>query len=224
MLDHRQRGRELDPRERMIAAIEEDTRETATWTGRATLALRTLKGMRAVRREAFTPPAAAGRAYENRPQAIGHEQTISQPFIVALMTDLLELKPEHVVLEIGTGSGYQAAVLAKLARQVFSVEVIGELAERARTALAAEGISNVEVRVGDGAAGWPEQAPFDAIIVTAAARDVPQALVDQLHGPGRMAIPVGAPSAEQDLMLIEKDAEGRVNKRRVLPVAFVPMI
>jgi protein-L-isoaspartate(D-aspartate) O-methyltransferase len=213
----------VDPRERMIAAIEEDARETAEWTGREALAPRTLEVMRAVRRGAFVPSAAAAHAYENRPQVIGHGQTISQPFIVALMTDLLELKPEHVVLEVGTGSGYQAAVLAKLARQVFSLEVIGELAERARAALAAEGISNVEVRIGDGAAGWPEHAPFDAIIVTAAAPDVPQALIDQLRSPGRMAIPVGAPHAEQELMLIEKDSEGAVNKRRILPVAFVPM-
>jgi protein-L-isoaspartate(D-aspartate) O-methyltransferase len=214
----------VDPRERMIAAIEEDTRETAEWTGRAALAPRTLEAMRAVRREAFIPPAAAGRAYENRPQAIGHEQTISQPFIVALMTDLLELKPEDVVLEVGTGSGYQAAILAKLTRQVFSVEMIGELAERAHSALAAEGISNVEVRVGDGAAGWPEHAPFDAIIVTAAAPDVPQALVDQLRGPGRMAIPVGAPHAEQELRLLRKDAGGVLASRRILPVAFVPLV
>ncbi len=213
----------MDPRERMIAAIEADARETAEWTGREALAPRTMEAMRAVRREAFIPPAAAGRAYENRPQAIGHGQTISQPFIVALMTDLLELQPEDVVLEVGTGSGYQAAVLAKLARQVFSIEVIPELAERARAALAAEGIANVEVRVGNGAAGWPEHAPFDAIIVTAAAPDVPQALVDQLRSPGRMAIPIGAPHAEQELMLIEKDDAGMVNKRRVLPVAFVPL-
>ena len=213
----------MDPRERMIAAIEEDARETAEWTGREALAPRTLEVMRAVRREAFVPPAAAAHAYENRPQVIGHGQTISQPFIVALMTDLLELKPDHVVLEVGTGSGYQAAVLAKLARQVFSVEVIGELAERARAALAAEGFSNVEVRIGDGAAGWPEHAPFDAIIVTAAAPDVPQTLIDQLRSPGRMAIPVGAPHAEQELMLIEKDTEGAVNNQRVLPVAFVPL-
>jgi len=223
MLGEMARGSALDPREGMIAAIEDDTRETAEWTGRTALAPRTLEAMRAVRREAFIPPAVADRAYENRPQAIGHQQTISQPFIVALMTDLLELKPEHVVLEVGTGSGYQAAVLAKLTRQVFSVEVIGELAERARAALAAEGISNVEVRVGNGAAGWPEHAPFDAIIVTAAAGDVPQALVDQLRSPGRMAIPVGAPNADQELTLIKKSAEGRVSKRRVLPVAFVPM-
>jgi len=213
----------VDPQERMIAAIEQDARETAEWTGRTTLDPRTLKAMRAVRREAFVPPAAAERAYENRPQVIGHGQTISQPFIVALMTDLLELKPEHVVLEVGTGSGYQAAVLAKLARQVFSVEVINELAECARAALATEGFSNVAVQIGDGASGWSEHAPFDAIIVTAAAPAVPQALIDQLRGPGRMAIPVGAPHTEQELMLIEKDAAGAVNKRRVLPVAFVPL-
>jgi protein-L-isoaspartate(D-aspartate) O-methyltransferase len=213
----------VDPRERMIAAIEQDARETAEWTSRMTLAPRTLEAVRGVRREAFIPPAAAERAYENRPQAIGHGQTISQPFIVALMTDLLELKSEHLVLEVGTGSGYQAAVLAKLARQVFSVEVIPELAERARAALAAEGITNVEVRVGNGAAGWSDQAPFDAIIVTAAAPDVPQALIGQLRSPGRMAIPVGSPQAEQELMLIDKDAAGRVNKRRILPVAFVPL-
>lgn len=139
------------------------------------------------------------------------------------MTDLLELKPEHVVLEVGTGSGYQAAVLAKLARQIFSIEVIPELAKRARAALAAEGIANVEVRVGNGAAGWPEHAPFDAIIVTAAAPDVPQRLIDQLRSPGRMAIPVGAAHAEQELMLIDKDPAGAVNRRRILPVAFVPL-
>jgi protein-L-isoaspartate(D-aspartate) O-methyltransferase len=207
----------------MIAAIEQDARETAEWTGRMTLAPRALDAMRAVRREAFIPPAAAERAYENRPQAIGHGQTISQPFIVGLMTDLLELKPEHVVLEVGTGSGYQAAVLAKLARQIFSIEVIPELAERARAALAAEGITNVEVQVGDGAAGWSDHAPFDAIIVTAAAPTVPQTLIDQLRNPGRMAIPVGSPQAEQELMLIDKDTAGKVNKRRVLPVAFVPL-
>jgi protein-L-isoaspartate(D-aspartate) O-methyltransferase len=213
----------VDPRERMIGAIEQDARETAEWTGRTTLAPRTLEAMRAVRREAFIPPAAAERAYENRPQAIGHGQTISQPFIVALMTDLLELKPEHVVLEVGTGSGYQAAVLAKLAQKVFSIEVIPELAERARAALAAEEIINVEVRVDDGGAGWSDYAPFDAVIVTAAAPDIPQVLIDQLRSPGRMAIPVGSPRAEQELMLIDKDTMGKVNKRRILPVAFVPL-
>lgn len=213
----------MDPRERMIAAIEQDARETAEWTGREALASRTLQAMRAVRREAFIPPAAAANAYENRPQVIGHGQTISQPFIVALMTDLLELEPEHVVLEVGTGSGYQAAVLAKLARQVLSIEVIPELAERARAALSTEGVANVEVRLGDGAAGWPEHAPFDAIIVTAAAPRVPQALIDQLASPGRMVIPVGEPQSDQELTSIEKDAGGAVQRRRVLPVAFVPL-
>ncbi len=213
----------MDPRERMIAAIEADARETAAWTGRAALAPSTLAAMRAVRREAFIPAAAASHAYENRPLTIGHGQTISQPFIVALMTDLLDLEPQHVVLEVGTGSGYQTAVLAALVRQVFSIEVIPELAEQARAALAAEGCRQVELRVGDGAQGWPEHAPFDAIMVTAAAAEVPPALVEQLRAPGRMAIPVGRAGGEQELMLIEKDAAGAVNKRRVLPVAFVPL-
>jgi protein-L-isoaspartate(D-aspartate) O-methyltransferase len=213
----------VDPHEQMIAAIEQDARETADWTGRAALTPRTLEALRAIRREVFISSDSAAHAYENRPQPIGHGQTISQPFIVALMTDLLELQPEHAVLEVGTGSGYQAAILAKLARQVFSIEVIPELAERARAVLAAEGIANVEVRVGDGAAGWLEYAPFDAIIVTAAAPDVPQALIDQLGSPGRMVVPVGAPHTDQELTLIEKDASGTVKKRRVLPVAFVPL-
>jgi protein-L-isoaspartate(D-aspartate) O-methyltransferase len=213
----------VDPHEQMVAAIEQDARETADWTGRVALTPRTLEALRAIRREVFISSDGAAHAYENRPQPIGHGQTISQPFIVALMTDLLELQPEHAVLEVGTGSGYQAAILAKLARQVFSIEVIPELAERARAVLAAEGIANVEVRVGDGAAGWLEYAPFDAIIVTAAAPDVPQALIDQLGSPGRMVVPVGAPHTDQELTLIEKDASGTVKKRRVLPVAFVPL-
>ncbi len=168
----------------MIAAIENDTRDTADWTGRTALSSRVLDAMRTVRREAFVPEAAEF-AYENRPLVIGHGQTISQPFIVALMTDLLDLKPDHVVLEVGAGSGYQAAVLAALVRLVFSIEVIPELADRARAVLAAQGFTNVAVRLGDGAQGWPEHAPFDAIIVTAAAPEVPPALVAQLRAPGR---------------------------------------
>ncbi len=213
----------MDDRDAMIAEIVAEARETARWTGRGMFAAPVLEAMRAVRRQAFVPQMATAAAYQNRPLVIGHGQTISQPFIVALMTDLLELRPEHVVLEVGTGSGYQAAVLAKLARRVFSVEVIADLAERARAALAAEGIRNVQLRVGDGAAGWPEHAPYDAIIVTAAARDVPPALIDQLGAPGRMVVPVGAPHAEQELVLIAKDAEGKLNRSVVLPVAFVPL-
>ncbi len=206
----------------MIAAIEDDTRETADWTGRSALSPRVLHAMRSVRRDAFVPEATEF-AYENRPLVIGHGQTISQPFIVALMTDLLDLKPDHVVLEVGAGSGYQAAVLAALVRLVFSIEVIPELADRARAVLGAEGCTNVEVRLGDGAQGWPEHAPFDAIIVTAAAPEVPPALVAQLRAPGRMVIPIGAPQGDQSLRLLEKDADGVVTSRRVLPVAFVPL-
>jgi protein-L-isoaspartate(D-aspartate) O-methyltransferase len=139
------------------------------------------------------------------------------------MTDLLEVQSDHVALEIGTGSGYQAAVLAQLVQRVFSVEVIPALAEQAAAALAAAGIGNVEVRVGDGAAGWPEHAPFDAIIVTAAAPHVPPALFAQLRAPGRMVIPVGTPHGEQELVLVEKSVAGKLEQRNVLPVAFVPL-
>ena len=154
---------------------------------------------------------------------IGHGQTISQPFIVALMTDVIEAEPHHRVLEIGTGSGYQAAVLAALVQRVYSVEVIPALAERARAVLAAEGWTNVEVRVGDGRRGWPEEAPFDAILVTAASRDIPPALPTQLRTGGRMIIPVGQPGDTQFLTLIEKNKDGALASREILPVAFVPL-
>ena len=144
-------------------------RETARWTGRATLSPRVAAAIAKVRREAFVAPGSERAAYENRPLPIGHGQTISQPFIVALMTELLDLQPDDIVLEVGTGSGYQAAVLAEIAGKVCSIEVIPELAARAATALAAQGCGNVELRTGDGGLGWPERAPFDAIIVTAAA-------------------------------------------------------
>jgi protein-L-isoaspartate(D-aspartate) O-methyltransferase len=213
----------VDQRERMIEAVKADARETAEWTGRAELDPRVLAAMRRVRREAFVPPKAAGAAYENRPQQIGHGQTISQPFIVALMTDLLELDPDCKVLEIGTGSGYQAAVLAELVEKLWSVEVVPELSRRAAAALAAEGYSNVTLRVGDGAAGWAEMAPFDRIIVTAAAPEVPAPLLDQLASPGRIVIPIGEPFGDQELRLVEKDSDGNIRSRRVLPVAFVPL-
>jgi protein-L-isoaspartate(D-aspartate) O-methyltransferase len=162
-------------------------------------------------------------AYENRPLPIGHGQTISQPFIVALMTELLDLRADDNVLEVGTGSGYQAAVLAEIAGRVCSIEVIPELAARAATALAAQGYSNIELRTGDGGLGWPERAPFNAIIVTAAAPDVPPALLEQLGPGGRMIIPVGPVHGDQELLLITKDAAGTVTQRNILPVAFVPL-
>jgi protein-L-isoaspartate(D-aspartate) O-methyltransferase len=168
----------------LIAEIEADTRETAAWTGRALLTPHVLDALRKVRREAFVPADAAAYAYANTPLRIGCRQTISQPFIVALMTDLLELRPEHHVLEVGTGSGYQAAILAEMAEHVCSVEVIPELAARAQATLAAEGYAGIALRVGDGAAGWSERAPFDAIVVTAAARLVPPSLLEQLRRGG----------------------------------------
>jgi protein-L-isoaspartate(D-aspartate) O-methyltransferase len=207
----------------LIVEIEQDARETAGWTGRETFDTRVLDAVRKVRRAAFVPTKMASHAYVNAPLPIGCGQTISQPFIVALMTDLLDLRPEHCVLEVGTGSGYQAAVLAELAGTVCSIEVIAELATRAAAVLAAEGCGNVALRTGDGALGWPDRAPFDAIIVTAAAREVPPALLEQLRPGGRMVIPVGEPHGEQELRLLRKDAGGGVTSQTVLSVAFVPL-
>lgn len=210
-------------RDDLIAALEQEAQETARWTGRDSFSPLVLAAIRKVRREAFVPPDAAAQAYVNAPLSIGCGQTISQPFIVALMTDLLALRHADNVLEVGTGSGYQAAVLAELADRVASVELVPELAARAAKVLAAEGYGRIALRTGDGGAGWPERAPFDAIIVTAAAPDVPPALVAQLAPGGRMVVPVGEPYGGQELRLLCKDAAGVVTSRSVLPVAFVPL-
>ncbi|MEZ5585355.1 MAG: protein-L-isoaspartate(D-aspartate) O-methyltransferase [Candidatus Competibacteraceae bacterium] len=162
--------------------------------------------------------------YADRPLPIGCGQTISQPFIVALMTELLAPGPEDVVLEVGTGSGYQAAILAHLVRQVYSLERIPELADVASRRLQDLGFTNVEVRTSDGSQGWEEQAPFDGIIVTAAAADVPPVLVRQLKPGGRLVIPVGPPHRTQDLRVLDKDSQGMVRSRSVLPVVFVPLV
>jgi protein-L-isoaspartate(D-aspartate) O-methyltransferase len=207
----------------LIAEIVQDARETAVWTGRAQFDPHVLQALRKVRRAAFVPEAVVSHANVNAPLPIGHGQTISQPFIVALMSELLDLRPEDHVLEVGTGSGYQAAVLAELTGTVCSIEVIPELAARAAKVLAAEGYGGVTLRTGDGALGWPERAPFDAIIVTAAAREVPPALLAQLRPGGRMVIPVGEAYGDQDLRLLRKDGEGDVTSRSVLSVAFVPL-
>ncbi len=164
------------------------------------------------------------RAYANVPLPIGQGQTISQPFIVALMTDLLDLTGTGRVLEIGTGSGYQTAVLAELAVKVYTIEVLVTLAQRAAERFEKLGRKNVTVRTGDGNLGWPDHAPFDAILVTAAAAAVPPALVDQLAAPGRMVVPVGKVGSVQDLTLLTKDAKGAITKRSILPVAFVPLV
>jgi protein-L-isoaspartate(D-aspartate) O-methyltransferase len=213
----------MDEHAALLGEIAEEMRETARWTGRAALSPRVAAALAKVRREAFVSPGSEGAAYLNRPLSIGHGQTISQPFIVALMTELLDLQPEHKVLEVGTGSGYQAAVLGELAAQVFSIEVIPELAQRAAEVLAREGYRNVVTRTGNGGLGWPEEAPFDAIIVTAAATQIPPALIEQLRPGGRMVIPVGEHHADQQLVLLTKNAAGEVTRQDVLSVAFVPL-
>ncbi len=210
-------------RERMIADIERLVRETRPETGRDTLGAPVMGALRKVDRQRFVPPAQAAQAYDNRPLAIGGGQTISQPFIVALMTDLLEVGPGDRVLEVGTGSGYQAAVLAEIAGTVYSIEIVGALGREAARTLSAAGYRNVHTRIGDGYAGWPEAAPFDAIMVTAAAPEVPQPLLDQLKPGGRLVIPVGSQSGTQTLYVISKDARGAIARRKVLDVRFVPL-
>jgi protein-L-isoaspartate(D-aspartate) O-methyltransferase len=174
-----------------------------------------------VPRELFVPPESRHLAYEDYPLPIGYGQTISQPYIVAYMTEALETSPDQTVLEIGTGSGYQAAVLAELVAQVYSIEIVPELGERARTALTEAGYGNVEVRVGNGYLGWPEHAPFDRIIVTAAPPEIPPALVEQLAVGGRMVLPVG--DAFQQIVIVTKTEDGTAVENTI-PVRFVPMV
>lgn len=180
-----------------------------------------LEVMNRVPRHQFVPPDLEKEAYADRPLPIGEGQTISQPYIVALMTQLAQVEPESRVLDIGTGSGYQAAVLGELCDRVYSIEIVESLAEEAQQRLARLGYGNVEVRAGDGYVGWPEAAPFDAIIVAAAPPEIPQPLIDQLAPGGRMVIPVG--TRNQDLVIVEKDAQGATRQWRETPVAFVPM-
>jgi len=184
----------------------------------------TLAAMRAVPRHEFVPAAYRDRAYGDHPLPIGHGQTISQPYIVAYMTDMLNVDAGSKVLEVGTGSGYQAAVLAELGCRVFTMEIFSALASSARQRLGRLGYDGVEVRHGDGHEGWPEAAPFEAVIVTAAAGYIPPALVEQLAPGGRMVIPVGSVYGVQNLILVQKDREGEVSTRNLLPVRFVPML
>jgi protein-L-isoaspartate(D-aspartate) O-methyltransferase len=209
---------EFDARRR--AMVEEITAEHPGLPGR--FDLRVTDAIARVPRHLFVPPAQRPHAYENRPLPIGHEQTISQPYIVALMTDLLKLGKQDRVLEIGTGSGYQAAVLAELVRSVYTIEIVEPLAVEARQRLERLGYRNVEVRTGDGYKGWEERAPFDAIMVTAGADEVPPPLLRQLKPGGRMVIPVGPAESVQYLTLIEKLADGSIRSRRIVPVRFVP--
>jgi protein-L-isoaspartate(D-aspartate) O-methyltransferase len=184
----------------------------------------TLSAIRTVPRHEFVPPEQQAYAYIDTPLPIGHGQTISQPAVVALMTELVEPRPGMRVLEVGTGSGYQAAVLAETGARVWTIEIFEALAQQARQRLQRLGYSTVKVRHGDGYAGWPEAAPFDAIVVTAAADSVPPALVKQLAPGGRLVMPVGDPETHQELVLIEKDAQGRLASRQLIPVRFVPLL
>ena len=206
----------------MVDAIRSDVEMTRRQIGRGSLRSEVMAAMGEVPRHEFVPQNMVRHAYDNRPLPIGFGQTISQPYIVALMTDLLGLEPEQKVLEVGTVSGYQAAVLASLDLQVFSIELIPELAEIAEERLRRLGYQ-VSTRTGDGYHGWLDEAPFDAVIVTAAASHVPPPLVAQLKPGGVMVIPVGGPFSVQQLTVVEKGLDGQVRTRQVLPVAFVPL-
>jgi protein-L-isoaspartate(D-aspartate) O-methyltransferase len=210
-------------RQRMLDTIAREVALFGTGDGERRLDERVIGALAKVPREQFVPAELAPRAYDNRPLPIGHGQTISQPLIVAVMTHLLRLQPAARVLEVGTGSGYQTAILAELAKEVVTVEVIEALAAVAEAKLRALGYDHIEFRTGDGAAGCPERASFDAIIVTAAAQAIPQALIDQLAPGGRLVIPIGSDPLAQDLFLVEKDCGGVVHQRRLFPVAFVPL-
>ena len=209
-------------RQRMIAEIENDVHETADYIQRSTLDQRVMQAMRSIPRHEFIPEDQRYRAYLNQPLPIGHGQTISQPYIVALMTDLLKPQPGQRVLEIGTGSGYQAAVLSTLVDQVFSIEIVEPLADATSRLLTRLGYHNIHTRIADGYDGWPEEAPFDGIIVTAAISHIPPPLVRQLKKGGRMVIPVGTRFQTQQLTLVEKDLQGAILTRQLLPVRFVP--
>lgn len=206
----------------MLDEIAGMARDTARETGRGELNARTLNAMARVPRHRFVSAADEAAAYHNRPLAIGQGQTISQPYIVALMTDLLELQPSDRVLEIGTGSGYQTAILAELAAHVYTVEIVEPLARAAAARLDALGYRNVETRTGDGYQGWREHAPYDAIVVTAAPAEVPPALIEQLRPNGRLVIPLGGRDGAQVLYLMRKRADGGLERRAVLQVRFVP--
>ena len=210
-------------RRQMVEEIAALTRQTASETGRPAIYARVVAALDRVPRHHFVPPDQERAAYENRPLPIGYGQTISQPYIVALMTDLMRVEPQHVVLEIGTGSGYQAAILADFARTVCTIEIVEPLASEAQRRLQQQGYTRVRTKVGDGYYGWEECGPFDSIIVTAAASHVPPPLIRQLKPGGRIVIPVGAAFLTQHLMLVENNADGTIVTKQILPVRFVPL-
>jgi len=210
-------------RARMVAEVATLAQQTGGETGRPRLGEAVMAALAKVPRHRFVPLSQEVFAYENRPLPIGNAQTISQPFIVALMTDLLDPKPGDKVLEVGTGSGYQAAVLAEIVAKIYTIEIVEPLGRRAKKVLKDLGYRNVEARIGDGYAGWPEAAPFDSIIVTAAPAAIPQPLIDQLRPGGRLVVPVGGAGDVQQLLLAEKRADGTISIRRTLAVRFVPL-
>lgn len=207
----------------MLADIQSEVVITRHFIGRSRLGERVMRAMAEVPREEFVPVELRMRAFDNGPLPIGRGQTISQPYIVALMTDLLEPRPEDRVLEVGTGSGYQAAVLATLVRRVYTMEIIPELARAAEVRLRRLGYTNVEVGIGDAYHGWTEQAPFDGILVTAAAPNVPLPLLQQLRPGAKLVLPIGPPYGRQDLVLISKNAQDEISQQNILGVAFVPL-
>jgi len=208
---------------RMIDDIESEVRYTRKMIGKDALDKKVMAAMENVPRNEFVPKSYGDAAFDNGPLPIGHGQTISQPYIVALMTDLLELEEDDIVLEVGTGSGYQTAILSQLCKQVYTIEYVAALADIAKARLDKLGYDNIEAMTGNGYDGWPEHAPYDGIIVTAAATHIPKPLVEQLKSGGKLVIPVGRPHLYQELLLVEKDEDGELNIKNILGVAFVPL-
>lgn len=210
------------PVEAMLQSIETECRYTQGYTGIQAFKPEVMEAIAKVPREEFVPEALIPLAYENEPLPIGNGQTISQPYIVALMTDLLCPDKGDVILEVGTGSGYQTALLSQLVKKVYSLEIVPSLVVTAAQLLKKLGYQNVEIRQGDASRGWPEHSPYDGIIVTASASHIPVALKEQLKPGGRLVIPIGRPHMPQDLLLIQKDKQGKFISQNILPVAFVP--
>lgn len=210
-------------RQELVSEIEENVKATRFYLDREKLDEKVMRMLATVPRHRFVPEDSRRFAYENRPLSIGYGQTISQPYIVAIMTDLLDLQPDAKVLELGTGSGYQAAILSGLVKEVYTIEIVEALGLAAKERLARMGYDNVTVKVGDGYYGWEEQAPFDAIIVTAAASHIPPPLSQQLKVGGKMIIPVGTMFLTQQLLLVTKQEKGKLVSRQILPVRFVPV-
>lgn len=210
--------------QRMIEVIENEAKYTRSFTGKDKFDPAVMDAMGKIPRDEFVPDDLKSAAFDDCPLPIGHGQTISQPYMVALMTDLLQIEPENAVLEVGTGSGYQTAVLSLLCKKVCTIELVAALGEAASKRLKKLGYENIESRIGNGYAGWPEHAPYDGIIVTAAAEYVPEALIEQLKPGGRLVIPVGRPYMHQELLLMEKGAQGEISSKSIIGVSFVPLI